>query len=253
MPAGPIQLSALDYGDPEHPPMVLLHGSSDLAWSLDSVAQAFADRYRVIGLDLRGHGHSDHPGAYSVLHYVADLERVVDHFGLADRRPVLVGHSLGGHIVAQFCGLYPEVSSALVLVEGTGPPARVVDDGPDARADFARMVIGVLQTPLRHKPLADLDAAVARLAATHPRLDPERARFLAEVGTRPGPDGGPGLALRPPHPGLDGVDRPRGHRGALAARALPGPGHPRAPSRGTRGGRCVRRIPTPPVSRAGCA
>ena len=190
MPAGPIQLSALDYGDPEHPPMVLLHGSSDLAWSLDSVAQAFADRYRVIGLDLRGHGHSDHPGAYSVLHYVADLERVVDHFGLADRRPVLVGHSLGGHIVAQFCGLYPEVSSALVLVEGTGPPARVVDDGPDARADFARMVIGVLQTPLRHKPLADLDAAVARLAATHPRLDPERARFLAEVGTRPGPDGG---------------------------------------------------------------
>ena len=120
VPAGPIQLSALDYGDPEHPPMVMLHGSSDLAWSLDSVAQAFADRYRVIGLDLRGHGHSDHPGAYSVLHYVADLERVVDHFGLAGRRPVLVGHSLGGHIVAQFCGLYPEVPSALVLVEGTG-------------------------------------------------------------------------------------------------------------------------------------
>jgi pimeloyl-ACP methyl ester carboxylesterase len=31
---------------------------------------------------------------------------------------------------------------------------------------------------------------VARLAAAHPRLDPERARFLADVGTRPGPDGG---------------------------------------------------------------
>jgi pimeloyl-ACP methyl ester carboxylesterase len=28
------------------------------------------------------------------------------------------------------------------------------------------------------------------LAAAHPRLDPSRARFLAEVGTRPGPDGG---------------------------------------------------------------
>jgi pimeloyl-ACP methyl ester carboxylesterase len=38
--------------------------------------------------------------------------------------------------------------------------------------------------------LTDPEAAVARLRAVHPRLDEERARFLADVGTRPGPDGG---------------------------------------------------------------
>ena len=190
VPAGPLQVSVLDYGDPDDPPMVLLHGSSDLAWSLDSIAQAFADRYRVIALDLRGHGHSDHAGAYSILHYVADLDRVLHHFDLVDRRPVLVGHSLGGHIAAQFCGLYPDVPAALVLIEGTGPPARVVSEGPEYRAEFARTVVELLHTPLRQRPLADLDAAVARLVAAHPRLDPGRARFLAEVGTCPGPDGG---------------------------------------------------------------
>jgi pimeloyl-ACP methyl ester carboxylesterase len=170
--------------------MLLLHGSADLAWSLDSIAQAFADRYRVVSVDLRGHGHSDHPGAYSILHFVADLEAVLRHLELVERRPVIVGHSLGGHIAAQISGLYPDVPRALVLVEGTGPPARVVTDTAEARADFARSVVELLQTPLRHKPLVDLAAADARLAAAHPRLDPERARFLAEVGTRPGPDGG---------------------------------------------------------------
>ena len=191
VPAGPVRLSALDYGAGHaaaRPAMVLLHGHADLAWSMDSVARAFEDRYRVVALDLRGHGHSEHPGAYSVLHFVADLRATLAHLDL--RRPVLVGHSLGGHVASQFTGLHPDGARALVLVEGMGPPARLGSDSAASRAELHRAHVELLGTALAHKPLADLDAAVARLAAVHPGLDPARARFLAEVGTRPGPDGG---------------------------------------------------------------
>lgn len=194
VPAGPVTLSALDYGPPPGgsaegaPPMVLLHGHADLAWSMDSVAQAFRDRYRVVSVDLRGHGESDHPGAYSILHFVADLRATVEHLGLD--RPVLVAHSLGGHVAAQFAGLFPDIPRALVLIEGMGPPARLAGGDPDSRAELHRSVVELLRTPFAHKPLADTKAAVDRLRAVHPGLDAERARFLAAEGTRPGPDGG---------------------------------------------------------------
>ena len=58
-----IELAALDYGEPASasaPSMLLLHGMRDLAHSLDPIAQRFRDRFRVVGLDLRGHGDSDH-------------------------------------------------------------------------------------------------------------------------------------------------------------------------------------------------
>jgi pimeloyl-ACP methyl ester carboxylesterase len=186
--AGPVRLSALDYGNLHLPTMVVLHGLADLAWSMDSVARAFADRFHVISFDLRGHGESDHPGAYSLSHFVADARNALAT--QVHDQPVIVAHSLGGHVAALYAGLYPSVPRALVLVEGAGPPAQLNVDSPEARADLVRAHLDVLGAPLAHKPLVDIDAAVARLAAAHPRLDPERARFLAEVGTKPGPDGG---------------------------------------------------------------
>jgi pimeloyl-ACP methyl ester carboxylesterase len=188
VPAGPVRLSALDYGNAGAPPMLLVHGHADLAWSMDSIAQRFAEQFRVVSMDLRGHGESDHPGAYSILHMVADLRAMLAHFAM--ERPVLVAHSLGGHVAAQFAGLYPEALESLVLVEGLGPPAKMVTTTDAGRDDFARATVELLATPLSHRPLADVDAAAARLRTVHPRLDPERAAFLATVATRPGPEGG---------------------------------------------------------------
>lgn len=93
-------------------------------------------------------------------------------------------------MAAQFAGLYPERARALALIEGLGPPVEHPADSTDARAAFVRSSVDLLRTPLRHKPLTDVAATAARLTATHPRLDPARAAELAELGTRPGPDGG---------------------------------------------------------------
>lgn len=185
-----IRLSALDYGEPFHgaPPLVVLHGQADLAWSMDPVAAALAARFRVVSIDHRGHGDSDRPGAYAFAHFVADLGAAITH--LSFDRPVLVGHSLGAQVASQFAGLYPERVRALVIAEGIGPPVALADDSPEGRRVMGRARVELLTVPLRHKPLRDLDEATARLVAAHPGLDPARAAFLAAEGTRRGPDGG---------------------------------------------------------------
>jgi pimeloyl-ACP methyl ester carboxylesterase len=183
-------LGLLDYGDPGGaPPLVLLHGIRDLAWSMDPVAQSLRDRCHVRSLDLRGHGRSDHPGAYTFPHYAADLHRVLD--GLAIERAIFVGHSLGGQIVCMYAGLFPERARAVVTIEGLGPPRPPGADAVEERRQHGRAAVEALaaiERPARR--MADLEEACARVLANHPRLDPGRARFLAERGTTPLPGGG---------------------------------------------------------------
>ena len=186
-----VRLAALDYRtactNPSATPVVLLHGQADLAWAMHPVALALASRYRVVSVDLRGHGDSDHPGAYSMLHFVADLKGVIGYLGF--ERPIIIGHSLGGQIASQFSGLYPDLVRALVLAEGIGPPL-AGHEGGDSDPDTARMLVERVSAPTARRPLVDVDAAAARLLATHPGLSPDVAALLASEGTRATPDGG---------------------------------------------------------------
>ena len=54
-----LRLSYWVWGDPEAPPLLLVHGNRDHARSWDRIAEAFSDRYRVVACDLRGHGDSE--------------------------------------------------------------------------------------------------------------------------------------------------------------------------------------------------
>lgn len=185
-------IAVYDYGPPREDrsqgDVVLLHGMADVARSLEPLARSLADRYRVLAFDARGHGRSSHPGAYSVLHFVADLAGVLEAHDID--RPLLVGHSLGGHTAVNYAGLYPDRPRAVVLLEGLGPPSPAVAVGDPARLDHARAMVDILRATPRHRPQPSIEAAAARLTSIHTRLDPDRALLLAEEGTKPGPDGG---------------------------------------------------------------
>ncbi len=49
----------LEWGSPDAPPIVLLHGGHQSAHSWDLVSLYLAQRYRVLALDQRGHGDSE--------------------------------------------------------------------------------------------------------------------------------------------------------------------------------------------------
>ena len=94
-----IELNCVDYGGEGGPPILLVHGGAAHARWWDFVAPGLVGHFHVLALDQRGHGDSPWTGqwAYGSRHYAADLEAVIDGWGLG--APVLVGHSMGGHSV----------------------------------------------------------------------------------------------------------------------------------------------------------
>jgi pimeloyl-ACP methyl ester carboxylesterase len=89
-------------------PLVLVHGVTLQAEAWAPLVHLLADRFRVIAVDVRGHGRSS-PGADGVGRKLAaaDLAAVLDHLDLRDA--VVMGHSMGGMILGELCADFPAV------------------------------------------------------------------------------------------------------------------------------------------------
>lgn len=182
--SGTLRIHVRDWGDPAFPPLVVVHGLRDHSHSFDDLARGLLDRFRVLALDLRGHGDSETTPFYAAGHFVLDLHNMVRALRL--ERPVLVGHSMGGEIVATYAGCFPAVPGRIVLIEGMGPPPVDLDAEVQWTIDgFAR----IDRAFAGHPGLADLDAAYRRLRERNPRLPETKARELALLGTRAREDG----------------------------------------------------------------
>ncbi len=90
------------------PPVLLVHGwmfPSDLNW-LQSYRPLRDAGYRVLAMDLRGHGKSDKPHQrYAMQDFADDLAWMCQRLELA--KPVVVGHSMGGIVVFDLAARYP--------------------------------------------------------------------------------------------------------------------------------------------------
>ncbi|MBA2418051.1 MAG: alpha/beta fold hydrolase [Nocardioidaceae bacterium] len=109
-------------GDPGAPAMVMLHALGEHAASWDTVAPRFATRFRVVALDLRGHGASDWPGTYSFELMRDDVIGVLDDLDLHEL--VLVGHSMGGTVAYLVAQAQPSRITRLVVEDAPPPFAR---------------------------------------------------------------------------------------------------------------------------------
>jgi pimeloyl-ACP methyl ester carboxylesterase len=111
------RLHYLEWGEAANPPLVLLHGGAAHAHWWDHIAPILAHNYRVIALDLRGHGDSAWtiPAAYEIDDYVADVAALVDTLELAPM--TLLGHSLGGLITLAYAIAQPQLLRGLIVVD----------------------------------------------------------------------------------------------------------------------------------------
>jgi pimeloyl-ACP methyl ester carboxylesterase len=107
--------------------VVLVHGwtCDETSWAAQ-VPELTRKNYRVVTLDLPGHGQSGSPadGKFSMDLFARAVEAVREEVQ-ADRI-VLVGHSMGAPVIRQYARLYPQHVAALVAVDGplviSGPP-----------------------------------------------------------------------------------------------------------------------------------
>ncbi len=97
-----------DEGEGE--PVLLVHGfavNADLNWRRQGIIKALTPDYRVIAMDLRGHGRSGKPpvGRYGMA-LVQDIPRLLDQLGI--ERAHLVGYSLGGFVALKCAVTHPD-------------------------------------------------------------------------------------------------------------------------------------------------
>lgn len=120
-----LTLSYLDSGG-ELPPIIALHAHWMEGATFIPLAGALASDWRIIALDQRGHGYSDHAQTYRREDYLGDLDALFHRLEL--QNAVLLGNSLGGVNAYQYAARRPARVNALVIedigveISGELPP-----------------------------------------------------------------------------------------------------------------------------------
>jgi sigma-B regulation protein RsbQ len=156
--------------------VIMVHGwtCDQTTWS-DQVP-VLSKKYRVLTLDLPGHGKSGAPadGKLSMDLFARAVEAVraeanADHV-------VLVGHSMGTPVVIQYARLYPQHAAGLVFVDGvvtlSGRPGGAPDPqrvaGPDGKKNRETLIRGMFSastTPAEQTKILDMMLAAPESTA----------------------------------------------------------------------------------------
>jgi pimeloyl-ACP methyl ester carboxylesterase len=174
--------------------LVLLHGGGANAHWWDHLAPRLAEHFRVISLDFRGHGDSDHPEFREPGAFDRDLDALLEHVEAPDA--ILMGHSMGAHVALRAATRHPRLR-AIVAVE----PSRGGRRGERRRT---RLALAASRT------YATRDEAIRRFQflPTAP-LAPEALRSaIAGHSVRQEADGRYGYKFDPGWFGIGGTEPP---------------------------------------------
>ena len=114
-----IHISVKEAGSGEG--MILIHGRGYSKENMDRLFNYYKDRFHVISYDVRGHGESDKPDAFTLEDDADDLAAIVEYFGLT--KPIVIGFSMGSYITLGAAEKYPDLFSKIVLIGTKGAGA----------------------------------------------------------------------------------------------------------------------------------
>lgn len=177
-------------------PVVMLHGvvaSFERNYAMFGWVEQFTQRgMQVIGLDFRGHGHSDKPtlaAAYGTTNMANDVLALLDHLQI--KQAMVVGYSLGTAVTLHLLHTHPQRFTAAALV-ATGDG--LLGFPPYDFAQLMPQLAAVLERPTYPKELprhttvywnfahaggqAQVAAVLAATQATYPPLSPEEAAHI---------------------------------------------------------------------------
>lgn len=134
------------------PPVLLVHGwCCDHSYLAPQFEHFVALGQWVVAVDLRGHGKSDKPRQpYTIRVFADDLAFMCDQLQLV--KPVVIGHSLGGIVAFDLAARYPDLASAIVMLD-----AGIVI--PDSVRPAMTQMVKALRGPNYRTALRDYIAA----------------------------------------------------------------------------------------------
>ena len=159
---GPIH--SLAWGKPNTRGLVFVHGGGAHAHWWTHVAATFAEEFRVVALDLSGHGDSTHRDEYSLEQWTDEVIAVAAA-GQINGPPVLIGHSMGGFVTIATAARHAENISGVIVCDSP-----VTQPDPEIGAYHLREAFGHPRT------YATIDEAVGRF-----RTVPGQAHYLDYV------------------------------------------------------------------------
>ncbi len=133
-------LAYIDTGNPTGPAVVLIHGYTDNARDWVPMLPYLSKRFRVILVDLRGHGKSSKPECcYTRVDFAYDIKLLLD--ALSIQKADIVGHSLGSIVAQTFAEFWPERTNRVVLIASTGgrPPGSTAPPQLDFAAEIRKL------------------------------------------------------------------------------------------------------------------
>lgn len=135
-----VTLAYIDTGNPTGPAVVLIHGYTDNARDWVPMLPYLSKRFRLILVDIRGHGKSSKPECcYTRLDFAYDIKLLLD--ALSIRQADVIGHSLGSIIAQTFAEYWPERTHRVVLISSTGgrPPGSTAPSQFDYAAEIRKL------------------------------------------------------------------------------------------------------------------
>ncbi len=131
----------LAWGSPKRRGLVFVHGGGAHAHWWSHVAAYFADRFRVVALDLSGHGDSGHrSGGYELAQWTREVVAVAADAEIAGP-PVLIGHSMGGFVATATAALHPNAVDGVIVCDSP-----ITEPDPEIGAYQVREAFGVPRT-----------------------------------------------------------------------------------------------------------
>jgi pimeloyl-ACP methyl ester carboxylesterase len=115
------RISYTQWGDPDAPVLLCVHGLTRNGRDFDPLARHLADRYRVICPDMLGRGRSDFardPVLYSVPQYLADCITLIARLNV--EKLTWLGTSMGG-IIGMICASMPGNALSRLIINDIGP------------------------------------------------------------------------------------------------------------------------------------
>ena len=185
LPGGDVQIR--EDGDPQDPPLVLVHGfQASLRW-WDGVTPKLARDHHVIRIDLLGHGGSEKPRDGYTMEEQGDLVAQAMR-SLAIQRAAVVGHSMGGQVVTALTERHRELVGRLMVV-GTAPE-NSFNRNRRTQQVAALPVIGHAISRVIPDSAYEKQVDLAFADGTEPPKvlyeDPRRATFNSFTGSRDG-------------------------------------------------------------------
>ena len=139
-----IRMAYRDRG--EGHPLVLLHGMRDTKHILEPLVDLLAPHVRVLSVDMRGHGFSDHPDApYSTEQMARDVIGLLDSLGIDKAH--LAGHSLGASVAFEAALIAPDRVNKIVAMGSS-----IREEKPEYRPVDPEKLLAD-KSPERHGPV----------------------------------------------------------------------------------------------------